>query len=177
MDSVGQDLRHTLRIFHRAPVFYAGAILTLALGLGANGAVFSILQAVLLQPLPYDHPNEVVMVWRSRAQPPTGPNAALQGVNWHRGLLTAENVMDWREQSKDVLGDFAALKSWRGNLEAQFDLVLGEGAERLRAAFVTPNFFDLLGVSAARGRRAPAGTRRPCFVGRGPSQARTPTAN
>jgi putative ABC transport system permease protein len=142
MGALGQDVRHAFRIFRRAPLFYAGLLATLALGIGANGAVFGILQAVLLQPLPYDHPDEVVMVWRARADAPAG----------QRGLLTPEMARDWREQSKDVFTGVAAIRSWAGSADAQFDLVLGDRAERLRGALATPDFFDLLGVRAARGR-------------------------
>src|SRR6185436_4146057 len=121
MGALGQDLRHAGRIVRRTPLFYAGLLVTLALGIGANGAVFGILQAVLLQPLPYDHPNDVVMIWRARASPPAGQrDQMLQSAAWRRGLLTPEMVRDWREESKDIFSDFAALRSWAGTADAQF---------------------------------------------------------
>ena len=152
MQSVGQDLRHALCVFRASPLFFAGAICTLALGIGANGAVFSILQAVLLQPLPYNHPNDVVMIWEGPARPQAGRQSMLQPQDISRRVMTAAMVMGVRSESKEVLKDVAALKTWQGDLEAQFDLALAGGAQRLRGAFVTPNFFDVLGVQANLGR-------------------------
>jgi putative ABC transport system permease protein len=153
MSLTAHDVRQALRTFRRAPLFYAGLVLTLGLGIGANASVFSILQAVLLQPLPYDHPKNVVMVWRSRQYVPVGQtNEMLQGPAWRRGFLTADNVVAWRGASKGALADLAAIKSWTGNTDAQFDLLLSDHAERLRGAFASPNLFEVLGVQAARGR-------------------------
>ncbi|MBZ5499560.1 MAG: ABC transporter permease, partial [Acidobacteriia bacterium] len=142
-----QDVHYAFRGFRRSPWFSAGVVLTLALGIGANGAVFSILQAVLLQPLPYRDPDRLVMVWRAPKQAPAGEqNQMLWGSGWQRGILTREMVFDWREESASVFDGFA------GNSGAQFDLTLGDRAERLRGALVTPNFFDVLGVKAVAGR-------------------------
>jgi len=153
MDTILQDIRYAVRGFCRAPAFSAGVILTLALGIGANGAVFSILQAVLLQPLPYRDPDRLVMVWQAPKQAPAGErNQMLWGSSWQRGLLARDMVFDWREESANVFDGFAAIKSWSGSSDAQFDLTLRDRAERLRGALVTPNFFDVLGVTAAAGR-------------------------
>ena len=152
-ETLWQDTCYAVRGFCRAPAFSAGVILTLALGVGANGAVFSILQAVLLQPLPYHEPNRLIMVWRAPKRVPAGEqNQMLWGSRLQRGILTREMVFDWREESASVFDGFAAIKSWSGNSDAEFDLALGDRAERLRGALVTPNFFDVLGVTAAAGR-------------------------
>jgi putative ABC transport system permease protein len=199
LSSLAQDLAGAVRLFRRAPFFFWGTVLTLALGVGVNGAVFSIFQAVLLRPLPYAHPDRLVMVWRAEAHPKVEPNRPGPG-SLLRGALTGEMAFGWRDETREVLDNFAAVKTWEGNLDAQFDLVLGDRAERLRAAFVTPNFFDVLGVSAALGRLfaadAPAdepaivlshglwerdfggdvsviGRALPLVVGREPRQART----
>jgi putative ABC transport system permease protein len=136
-----REVRDAVRACRRAPFFTAGVVAVLALGIGANGAVFSILRAVLLQPLPYRSPNRVVMLWQA-------PN---RSDNWRRGT-TSTVVTAWHDQSGDVLEDVASLKLAPNNLDAQFDVVLADRAERLRGALVSPNFFDLLGVAAERGR-------------------------
>jgi len=153
MRTLGHDVRHALRVFARAPFFHSAVLLTLALGIGANAAVFSILRAVLLQPLPYRDADRVVMMWRSKQLPPAGQqNGMLQGRAWTRGFLTTEMVRDWREASKDVLSDVAAIVPATAEVDAQFDLVRRDRTERLRGALATPNFFDLLGATASRGR-------------------------
>jgi predicted permease len=153
MRSIVNDVRQSIRVFRGSPAFYAALVLTLGLGIGANTSVFSILHAVLLQPLPYRDPDSVVMVWRSRPKAPVDQRGGmLQGPQWRRGWLTFENVAEWRDQARDVLADVAVMKSWLGNSDARFDLLLDDRAERLHGAFVTPNFFDLLGANAERGR-------------------------
>ena len=141
MGSVGQDLRFALRTFRRAPLFTAGVMLVLALGIGANGAIFSLVRTVLLQPMPYDRPDDVVMVWR-----------AFQQASLQRGGATATAIRTWQAGHQGVFADLAAIRLWDGNLEAQPDLVLQDRAERLRAGLVTPNFFTLLGVRPHLGR-------------------------
>lgn len=136
----GTDVLQALRLCSRQPRFVAAITLTLAIGVGVNGAVFSILHAVLLQPLPYDHPNDVVMVW----------NAFNRPTNW-RTSTDIGHVQAWHDLTHDALLDVAAIKL-PGKSGLPMDLVLPDRAERLRAATVTPNFFDILGVRAARGR-------------------------
>ena len=152
MEQVLQDLTYAWRLFRRSRWFYAGAALTLAAGIGANGAVFTVLRAVPPQPLPYPDPDRLVMVWRPRAMqtrrgdrsiPSSGrvaPRHLADGspTEFIRTVLTSSN------QPPDP--------SWQGNLEAQFDIRLEDRAERLRGALVTANFFDVLGTSAALGR-------------------------
>ena len=136
-----QDVAHAIRAFRRAPWFSAGLIFVLGLGTGANTAIFNLVHAVLLQPLPYERPEDVVMVWNAR-------NTA---ENW-RAHATEETVLAWRDSSAGVLSDLAVIKLWDGSREARIDLVLDDRAERLRAGIVTSNFFRTLGVSAAIGR-------------------------
>ena len=135
------DLGHAWRACRRTPLFFAGVVATLAIGIGANGAAFSILRTVLFQPLPYRSPERLVMVWDAYNRPD----------NW-RGSTTSTVIAAWHDQSADVFDDVATLKLWQGNLEAQLDLVLPDRAERLNGALVSPNFFEILGVSAMRGR-------------------------
>jgi predicted permease len=152
LDDLRQDTRVALRVFRRSPLFFATAILTLAVGIGANGAVFSILQAALLQPLPYHNPEELVMLRRRNSGEVPWPSMRLPGAE----AMTSSMVLGWRRDGTDQLGEVAAILT-RANLdvrtnESQFDLTLGDRTARLNGALVTPDFFDLLGVHAARGR-------------------------
>lgn len=136
-----RDLIQARRSFRQAPWFFVGLAFVLALGTGANATVFSLVQAVLLQPLPYERPQDVVMVW----------NARDSATNWRLGA-TVQSVLAWTESSESVLSDVAVIKLWQGTREASIDLVLDDRAERLRAGVVTSNFFRVLGSSAAMGR-------------------------
>lgn len=146
-----QDIVHAMRAYRRAPLFYAGVLLTLALGIGANGAVFGILRAVLLQPLPYQDPSRVVMVWLSPERAPA-PTRDILRPAVRRSTPFGSQAARVHEQATDVLSNIAVYRSWQGNLEAQFDLTLADHAERLRGMLATANFFDVLGVAAAEGR-------------------------
>ena len=156
-----QDVRLAGRLFRRSPGFYAGLAIVLAIGIGANAAVFSVLRATLLQPLPYSDPSRLVMLWRDFPNAARRPNAPAMS----RGLMTGPMVLGWRREVSPEFGDIAALMSWEGNLEAQFDYVAGDRALRLRGGLVTPNFFSLLGVRATIGRAfAPSDSDGPPVV-------------
>ncbi len=151
LEELRQDVRITMRLFRRSPAFFLGTLATLAVGIGANVAVFSVLEAALLQPLPYARPQQLFMLWlefpRAAATPgtPRRPNE-------NRGPLTSPAVLAWRRELAPTLGDIAATLTWQGNPEAQLDLATGDRVVRLNGAFVTPNFFEVLGVRAAHGR-------------------------
>ncbi len=156
-DSFFQDCSYALRGIRRSPVFFGAAILTLALGIGANGAVFSILQSALLQPLPYDDPSRLAMIWHTGTGQIPG---AIAGRGYNRLALTAPMVMSLRQAATGQLGEVAAgilahggkLDGLSGdNLESALDLTMGDRTIRLSAAQVTPNFFRVLGVRAAIG--------------------------
>jgi len=153
IDELRQDTRLAFRLFRRSPGFFVGAMLTLAIGIGANGAVFSILQSTLLQPLPYRNPDELVMLRRTNVGEARWPGMGPPGA---AGLLTSPMVLGWRREGTGRLGDVATMLM-RGNsglrsVDTQFDLALSDRTIRFDGAFATPNFFDLLGVRAARGR-------------------------
>lgn len=140
---MARDLSYAGRVFCRAPLFFAGAAFVLGLGIGANCAVFNLLHSVLLKPMPYERPEQVVMVWNARQRP---------GEEWRSGPTTSRSVLQWRDRKPGTFSDLAALKMWDGNPDAWFDLVLPDRAERLKAGLVTPNFFSVLGAQAALGR-------------------------
>jgi putative ABC transport system permease protein len=134
------DVRYAARSYRRSPAFFAGLVITLALGIGANAAVFSLVKAVVLQPLPYDRPHELFMAWRSLAMP----------TEFWRWQTTPRFLLAWRQQTAD-LATIAAVAGY-GTLDAQMDFVSPGGTERLNGAFATSNFFDVLGVRPAQGR-------------------------
>ncbi len=139
MDNLIQDLRFAFRSLARRPGFTAVAVLTLALGVGATTAIFSVVHAVVLSPLPYPHPDRVVALWQHDVKEP-GAGRALGGSVPHL------NFLDWRRSSRTIpsmalySGATAVLTGQEG------------GAEAVRAGKVTPGFFGVLGRPLALGR-------------------------
>src|SRR3954468_7294356 len=135
------DLRLAFRNLWRPPVFSAIPIITLALGLGANAAVFTIANAILLSPLPYTRPSDVVVVTEQTPQFPTLS-------------VTIDNYEDWRERAKS----FAGIAAFRPTNVT----VLGAGdPERVPAKMITRSLLPLLGVTIDRGRNFGADDDRP----------------
>ena len=134
MTGLGQDLRYALRGLRRNPGFTAAAVLTLALGIGANTAVFSVLNAELLRPLPYQSPEQLAMLW---TEVPT------QGLR--EGRSAYGDFADWRAQTR-TFADLAAFEPTRSTLSS------AEGMEQISVTRVTPNYFSLLGVQPSHGR-------------------------
>ena len=132
MTSLFLDIRYALRRLRSTPGFTLIAVITLALGIGANTAIFTVIDAVLLRPLPYRDPAQLVLLSEHT------PRFPLLSVSY-------QNYVDWREQSKS----FTAMGAVR-NLGTT---LTGSGEpERLTAQMLTASIFDLLGVQAARGR-------------------------
>jgi putative ABC transport system permease protein len=129
---LAQDLRYAFRSLKRQPVFTLVAVLTLALGIGANAAIFSVVRGVLLKPLPYREPERLVMLWET--------------LNDDRLLVSYPNYLDWRTRQRGY-EDVAVY-----NLFHAFNLTGQEAAERVRGALVTGNLFPLLGLEAEAGR-------------------------
>ncbi|MEP7342879.1 MAG: ABC transporter permease [Acidobacteriota bacterium] len=132
MGTLIQDLRYGARTLLKHPGFTLVAVLTLALGIGANSAIFSVINGVLLKPLPFKEPESVVKLWESMA-------------NGFQGSVSVPNLKDWREQNT-VFTKIAAFQS------ANFGLQNKDAPERVRAATVSPEFFDVLGVQPQLGR-------------------------
>jgi putative ABC transport system permease protein len=127
------DLRLAARVLRKNLGFVAVAVLTLALGIGANTTIFSIVNGVLLRPLPYATPQRLVDVYELRAG--------------RRGTVSAPDYVDWRDQNKAFEG-LAAI-----NPGSSFALSSGAGpAEQIAGASVTPNLFGILGVRPMLGR-------------------------
>ena len=134
MDNLIQNLRYGLRMLRKQPGFTAVAVLALALGVGATTAIFSVVNGVLLRPLPYNDPDNLVMVWERNIPRNRATNVA-----------SPANFLDWRRQTQ-TLDPMAALVQIQLNLTS-----LGDPVE-LDAHYVTVSFFDTLGVQPARGR-------------------------
>ncbi|MBO0858830.1 MAG: ABC transporter permease [Chloracidobacterium sp.] len=135
MQAFWQDLRYGARMLMKKPGFTLIAVITLALGIGANTAIFSVVNAVLLRPLPFEEPERVVMVWHKGAEAAGGD----------RTPLAAADLLDWRAQSHSF--DAIAAFSF-----ASFNVTGREAPERALGVGVTSNFFSMLGVKAALGR-------------------------
>jgi putative ABC transport system permease protein len=143
MAALWQDIRYAFRACTRAPGFTAIAVLTIAIGIGANAAIFSVVNAVLLRPLPYPRAGELVVVSQgNRLTKRSGGDA------------TPANFLDWRRRSHSFVGLASVL-------EAMPALALGEQPERIHGAQVNANFFDLLEVKPAIGRTFQPGDEAP----------------
>jgi putative ABC transport system permease protein len=141
MTTVSQDLRYAVRRLARAPGFTGVAVLTLALGIGANTAMFSVIRSVLLAPLPYAEPERVVTLWN-------------RWKGWEKTWLSEPEVMDYRRQVKS-LEAFAAYTDGAANLTG------GTRPERVALGTVTANTFAALGVAPMLGRVFTAEEDRP----------------
>src|ERR1700693_372312 len=135
MGSLLQDIRYALRTLAKNRGFAVVAVLTLALGIGANTAIFSVVNSVLLQRLPYQNPESLVQIW----------NTYLPA--WPQLDLSPGDFQDWRQQTQDF-SDMAAYV----NISQGFNLT-GEGKpQRIKAAFATSNLFPMLGIHPIIGR-------------------------
>jgi hypothetical protein len=144
-DDLGRDVRFSLRTLRRAPGFVAVALLCLGLGIGANAAIFSVVNAVLLKPLPYPEPERLVELHETFKF--GGGQEAWGAVSW-------PNFVDWREQATgfEQLAGYA----W-GNVSLRG----AERPERLNAVSGTANLFTLLGVRPMLGRTYAPGEDQP----------------
>ncbi|MGQ0646482.1 MAG: ABC transporter permease [Gemmatimonadaceae bacterium] len=132
-----RTLRHAARSLRRRPVFSAVAIMTLALGIGANTAIFSIVNVVLLKPLPFRDPDRLVMVWST---------APVQGLV--EGFASYPDFHDWREQARA----FEGLATFWTFPNGDVNLTGGSEPQRVAVARVSTGFFEVLGVAPLYGR-------------------------
>ena len=132
IDAIGRDLRYAARMLRRNPAFAIAVVLTLALGIGANTAIFSVYDAVLLKPLPYDQPERIVTLWEKQ--------------RGDVGGVAPANFVDWRAQTSSF-SEMAAINPFQNFILTGY----GEPA-RLRGAAASSNFFSVLGVGMKLGR-------------------------
>jgi predicted permease len=135
---LGQDLRYAARTLWKQPGFTAAALLTLALGIGANTAVFSVVRAVLLEPLPFADADRIVRIYQAN------PSNGIE-----RGAVSEPDFLDWRRasQAAETMGAF-----WYVDGLSGLDLTGAGNPERLAATLVTDGFFQTLGSGPLFGR-------------------------
>jgi putative ABC transport system permease protein len=136
MESILQDIRYGVRSLIKTPGFTAVAIVVLALAIGANTAIFTVVNAVLLRPLPYRNSDRLVMLWETNPRFQIGVDTL---------PVSPGDFMDWREQNS-VFEYVSALGAGHLNLSGS-----GE-PERISGASVSPNFFRLMGIEPKLGR-------------------------
>jgi putative ABC transport system permease protein len=142
MNRILADLHYAVRNLSRTPAFAIVAILTLAIGIGANTAMFSVANAVLWRPLPYAHPEQLVQIWE------TNPLK-----HWTQAVVAPANFADWQKQNT-VFSGMAAYVGANKQGIGNFDVFLtGSGEpQQLKAVSVTGNLFDVLAAKPLLGR-------------------------
>src|ERR1700683_3184363 len=131
MGTLLQDLRYGARMLRKSPGFTIVAVLTLALGIGANTAIFSVVNGVLLRPLPFRHPSRLVLIAEKSSFPVIS--------------TSRENYLDWRDQSHS----FEAMEATRSG---SITLTGAGEPERLNVRMATAGLFSMLGINAQTGR-------------------------
>jgi predicted permease len=142
MDSLLHDLRYSLRSLRRTPAFAAIVILTLALGIGANTAIFTVVRSVLLRPLPYAEPGRLVALFNDE-----------RGGTEPRNPTSPANYVDWREQSS-TLEEMTAARTWGPTMTGR------DAPVQLEGVMATPSLYSLLGARALLGRTFAADATR-----------------
>src|SRR5215469_10375116 len=132
MSGMLQEVRHAVRRLRKSPGFTAVAVATLALGIGANTAIFSVVEGVVLAPLNYREPNRLVMVWENNPRFP-------------RVWDSYPNFQDWQLNARS----FQQMAAFR---EQGIDLTAPGGASRLQASQISCGFFGTLGTRLTLGR-------------------------
>src|SRR6476661_1398839 len=122
---LSQDLRYGIRMLAKSPAFSFIAILTLALGIGANTAIFSVVNGVLLNPLPYHDPQQLVSMFQEIP-------------NFKNGSISYPNFIDWRKMNST----FSSMAAYRG---AGFNLAGSGEPEHLTGEMISAGFFEILG--------------------------------
>ncbi|MGB6482474.1 MAG: ABC transporter permease [Candidatus Acidiferrales bacterium] len=133
LQDLAQDVRYGLRMLRKSPGFTIVAVLTLALGIGANTAIFSVVDALLLRPLPYRNSNQLVMVWESNAQLETT-----------RNVVSPPDFLDWQAQNH-AFDSMAYFGDGHANLTGS------SGPQVVTVQYTSANFFDVLGVKPMLG--------------------------
>lgn len=146
MKQLLSDFRYGARMMRKAKVFAAIAVVTLAIGIGANTAIFSVIYGVLLRPLPFNEPDRLVQIWH------TPPQSSFPGMKTFS--VSAANYLDWKAQSRSF--ENMAISSYSG-----LNLTGNGEPQPLRGLRVSPEFFSVLQASPMLGRTIAAGEDQP----------------
>ena len=146
MGTLMQDIRYGLRVLRKSPGFAAVAIIVLALGIGANTAIFSVVNAVLLRPLPYRDPSRLMQVWH------VPPPKQFPGMTMFS--VSPANYLDWERQNH--VFESMAIYGFRS-----FNLTGGDQLQALQASAVSQDFYRTLGVRPVLGRTFTAEEEQP----------------
>ncbi|MFZ1013586.1 MAG: ABC transporter permease, partial [Terracidiphilus sp.] len=151
LEDLYEDLRFGMRTLRRSPGFAAVAILTLALGIGANTAAFSLIDAVMLRMLPVNRPDELLQLKRQDLRYAAGGPASFSNLLsflWSGGASPSFSNPLW-EQVRDQQNVFSGVFAWSNN---RFDLARGGTVQPVDGSFVSGDFFTTLGLRPAAGR-------------------------
>jgi hypothetical protein len=132
MDIFLKDLKHSLRLFDRSPAFSIAAVAALALGIGVNTAIFSVVNAVLLKPIPFPEPDRLIMFMTTTPQGPFGAASPAQFAHWRQQTSVVQYVSAYRNGVVNFTG--------------------GETPEQLRSAQASGDYFRLFGAPIVLGR-------------------------
>ena len=124
MQTLLQNLGYSLRMMRKSPGLTLTILLTLALGIGANTAIFTVDYATLLAPLPYPQPNQLVMVW--------------SGIRGHRDAVSAADFVEWKRQSQ-------AFQDLHAQTDGRFNIAAPAQPEYVDARITTPGLYTMLG--------------------------------
>src|SRR4051794_4101765 len=133
------DLRYAFRMLLKSPAFSAVAILTLALGIGANTAIFSIVEATLLRPLPFPHAERLVRLYEAENE---------SGARGSTLSLSEQTLRQWREFGGEIFEGVAAATE----TNVVVDSANGEAPRNIVATRISANFFSVLWIAPAHGR-------------------------
>ena len=136
-ETLARDVRYAVRVLRQRPGFTLAAVLVLALGIGANTAIFSVVNAVLLRPLPFPEADRLTFVWH------VPPADSFPGMT--RFSVSPANFLDWERQNRTF--ERMAITEFRS-----FNISGGAEPETLRASGVSPHFFQVFGVPPMLGR-------------------------
>ncbi len=134
MNTLWQDIRFAFRVLIKKPAFTFIAAITLALGIGANTAIFSVVNAVLLRPLPYKDPDRLVMVWEQNRPRSRDMN-----------VISPANFLDWQDQN-------TVFEGMAGFFDRQYNFTGVDDPEEIPAQSVSVNMFPMLGIAPLHGR-------------------------